>query len=64
MPEFARCTMSDNDPDANHAADEAQLRALIEAHEVAFARMAAQLDRADAAVERMLAHFAAKNKAR
>ena len=46
-------------PAADRAAQEAELRALIEAHEAAFARMTEQLDRADAAVDRMVAHLAA-----
>jgi hypothetical protein len=60
MAEFARRAMLDYDPDHDRSAQETELRALIAAHEVAFARMAEQLDRADAAVDRMIAHFEAK----
>jgi hypothetical protein len=62
MAEFARRAMIDYDPDADRPAQEAELRALIEAHEAAYARMVAQLDRADAAVARMVAHFPAKRE--
>ena len=60
MAEYARRAMLEYDPDAHRLAQEAELRALIAAHETAYAQMTAQLDRADAAVERMLAHFAAR----
>ena len=63
MAEYARRALLDYDPDETRSAQEAELRALIEAHEAAFARMTEQLDRADAAVERMVAHFAAKGGA-
>jgi hypothetical protein len=58
MAEYARRAMLDYDPDADRPAQDAELRALIEAHEAAFARMTEQVDRADAAVDRMVAHLA------
>jgi hypothetical protein len=63
MAEYARRAMLDYDPRRTQAAQEAELRALIEAHEAAFAHMIEQLDRADKAVDRMTAHFAAKPEA-
>ena len=56
MAEYARRAVLDYDPGADREAQETELRALIEAHEAAFARMTQQLDRTDAAVDRMLAH--------
>jgi hypothetical protein len=64
MAEYARRAMLDYDPAADKATEEAELRALIAAHEAALAQMTEQLDRADAAVERMTAHFAAKGTPR
>jgi hypothetical protein len=63
MAEYARRAMLNYDPDRDQASEEAELRALIEAHEAAFAHMTEQLDRADQAVDRMVAHFAAKAEA-
>jgi hypothetical protein len=64
MAEYARRAMLDYDPEADRAAQEAELRALIEAHEAALARMTDQLNRTDAAVDRLVSHFAAKANAR
>jgi hypothetical protein len=63
MAEYARRAMLDYDPDDDRSAQDANLRALIEAHEAAFLRMKEQLDRTDAAVDRLVAHFAAKREA-
>ena len=52
--------MLDDDPGEDGPAQEAELRALTAAHEAAFAHMTEQLDRADAAVERMTRYFAMK----
>jgi phosphate uptake regulator len=62
MAEYARRAMIDYDPDSDRAAAEAELRALIETHEAAFRSMVEQIDRADAAFDRMVAHFAAKEE--
>jgi hypothetical protein len=64
MAEYARRAMLDFDPGEDRQAQEVELRSLIDAHEAALARMMEQLDRADAAVDRMVAHFAAKANAR
>jgi hypothetical protein len=47
--------------DDGESDEEAELRALIEIHAAALSRMMEQLNRAEAAVDRMSAHFAAKN---
>jgi hypothetical protein len=60
MAEYARRAMLGYDPDTDQAAQEAELHTLIAAHEAALQRMTEQLDRADAAVERMVSHFSAK----
>jgi hypothetical protein len=54
--------MHDEDRDRDKPEQEAELRALILAHEIAFRRMIEQLDRADAALDHMMAHFAEKTE--
>lgn len=61
--EFVRRAILNYDPRDEERQAEVELRALLDVFELAHAQTLEQLDRADAALDKAIAHFAAKSPA-